>query len=74
MADVGVLTSGGSEDGGSEPKPFFNGVRNGDLKGLWSVLAASSRRRRFTCGVDIIPVAYDLEGCSLERCTVVAQP
>ena len=48
-----VLNSGGSEDGGSEPMPGFNGVRNGDLKGLWSVFAASFSRRRFACGVDM---------------------
>jgi hypothetical protein len=48
-----VLTSGGSEEGGSEPNPGFNGVRNGDLNGLWSVFAASFSRRRFACGVDI---------------------
>lgn len=48
-----VLSSGGSEDGGSEPMPGFNGVRNGDLNGLWSVFAASFSRRRFACGVDI---------------------
>lgn len=53
VAGAGMLTSGGSEDGGSEPKPCFSGVRNGDLKGLWSVLVASLRRRRLACGVDI---------------------
>jgi hypothetical protein len=49
----GVPISGGSEDGGSEPKPGLNGVRKGDLNGFCSVLVASFSRRRFACGVDI---------------------
>jgi hypothetical protein len=48
-----VLRSGGSDEGGSEPNPGFNDVRNGDLNGLWSVFIASFSRRRFACGVDI---------------------
>ena len=50
---VYVPISGGSEDGGSEPKPGLNGVRNGDLNGFCSVLVASFSRRRFACGVDM---------------------
>jgi hypothetical protein len=34
----------------------FNGVRNGDLNGFWSVFVASFSRRRFACGVDIFAV------------------
>lgn len=48
-----VPSSGGSEDGGSEPMLGFRGVRNGDLNGLLSVFAASFSRRRLACGVDI---------------------
>ena len=50
---AGAWISGGSEDGGSEPKLGLKGVRNGDLNGLLRVFAASFSRRRFTCGVDI---------------------
>lgn len=50
---IDVCASGESEDGGSEPKPGFSGVRNGDLNGLCSVLFASFNRRRLACGVDI---------------------
>ena len=53
---VGPSISGGSEDGGSSPMPGFNGVRKGDLNGLWSVLVASFSRRRFACGVDIFAI------------------
>jgi hypothetical protein len=49
----GVPISGGSEDGGSEPKPGLKGVRKGDLNGFCSVFVASFNRRRFACGVDI---------------------
>lgn len=59
---TGVLISGGSEDGGSEPMPGFNGVRNGDLNGLCSVLAASFSRRRLACGVDIFACRGSLGG------------
>lgn len=48
-----MLISGGSEDGGSETVLGFNGVRKGDLNGLWRVFAASFSRRRLACGVDI---------------------
>jgi hypothetical protein len=51
---IGVWISGGSDEGGSEPKPGFNGVRNGDWKGLESVFALSFSRRRFACGVDML--------------------
>jgi hypothetical protein len=53
---VGALTSDGSEDGGSSPMLGFSGVRKGDLNGFWSVLVASSSRRRFACGVDILAI------------------
>jgi hypothetical protein len=46
--------SGGSDEGGSlEGEACFNGVRNGDLNGLFRVLLASFIRRRFACGVYI---------------------
>jgi hypothetical protein len=51
---TGVLISGGSDDGGSEPKLGFSGVRKGDLNGFWSVLVASFSRRRLACGVDML--------------------
>jgi hypothetical protein len=54
---IGVWISGGSDEGGSEPKPGFNGVRNGDLNGLESVFTLSFSRRRFACGVDIFDCA-----------------
>lgn len=53
VASAGVLNSGGSEDGGSDPILGLRGVRNGDLNGLFSVFAASFSRRRLACGVDI---------------------
>lgn len=46
--------SEGSNEGGLEARTGFSGVRNGDLKGLWSVLVAVSSRLRFACGVDIV--------------------
>ena len=52
--NTGVFISDGSDDGGSEPGLGFNGVRNGDLNGLWSVFAASFSLRRLACGVDIL--------------------
>jgi hypothetical protein len=54
----GVLRSIGSEEGVSEPKLCFSGVRKGDLKGLCSVFEAS-RRRRLACGVDILAAGVD---------------
>jgi hypothetical protein len=53
-----VCTSGGSEDGGSSPMLGFNGVRNGDLNGFWSVFVASFSRRRFACGVGIFAAVW----------------
>ena len=53
---VGPGIPDGSEDGGSSPMLGFNGVRKGDLNGLWSVLVASFNRRRFACGVDIFAI------------------
>lgn len=52
-AGFGVDSSTCSDDGESSPGPGLRGVRNGDLKGLLSVLAAVFRRRRFAWGVDI---------------------
>jgi hypothetical protein len=52
-----VLTSGGSEYGGSEPMFGLTGVRKGDLKGFFSVFVASFSLRRFACGVDILRCA-----------------
>jgi hypothetical protein len=60
--------SGGSEDGGSEPKPGFNGVRNGDLKGLESVFALSFSRRRFACGVDMFGCAVSFVKLTMRLC------
>jgi hypothetical protein len=60
VINTDVLMSGGSEDGGSEPKLCFSGVRKGDLKGLWSVLVASLSRRRFASGVDMLAVVCAL--------------
>lgn len=57
FADSWVFESGGSEDGGSEPTTGLHGVRKGDLKGLVSVLLASSSRRRFASGVDMLNTA-----------------
>lgn len=44
----------------------LSGVRKGDLKGLWSVLEASFRRRRFERGVDIIGSIQALMQRSIE--------
>lgn len=49
----GVLCSGGSDDGGSEPTLGLSGVRKGDLNGFFNVLVASFSLRRLACGVDI---------------------
>lgn len=57
---AGVLTSGGSEEGGSEPILGLSGVRNGDLNGFLSVLEASFSLRRLACGVDILACAAAL--------------
>lgn len=57
---AGVLISGGSEEGGSEPMLGLSGVRNGDLNGLLSVFAASFSRRRLACGVDIVRCTWTL--------------
>ena len=57
IADSWLFESGVSEDGGSEPTTGLHGVRKGDLKGLVSVLLASSSRRRFACGVDMLITA-----------------
>lgn len=51
---AGVLTSGGSEDGGSEPMLGLSGVRKGDLNGFFNVFVASFSLRRLACGVDIL--------------------
>jgi hypothetical protein len=53
---VEVDVSGGSDEVGSlwEGALSFRGVRNGDLKGLWRAFVASSSRRLFACGVDIM--------------------
>jgi hypothetical protein len=66
-ADVvfGVATSTGSDEGGSLEfwgVSRFNGVRKGDLKGLWSVFDASFSRRRFACGVSMFSA-----NCALRR-------
>jgi hypothetical protein len=55
-----VLTSGGSEDGGSEPMFGLSGVRKGDLNGFFNVFVASFSLRRLTCGVDILGCAAAL--------------
>lgn len=55
-----VLTSGGSEDGGSEPMLGLSGVRKGDLNGFFSVFVASFSLRRLACGVDILACAAAL--------------
>jgi len=60
LSSAGVWISGGSEDGGSSPMLGFNGVRNGDLNGFWSVFVASFSRRRFACGVDIFAGVWAL--------------
>jgi len=60
ISSAGAWTSGGSEDGGSSPMLGFNGVRNGDLNGFWSVFVASFSRRRFACGVDIFAGVWAL--------------
>jgi hypothetical protein len=52
---------GASEDGVSlDDARGFNGVRKGDLKGLWSVFLASFNRRRLACGVDMISELHPL--------------
>lgn len=51
---AGVLISGGSEEGGSEPMLGLSGVRKGDLNGLLKVSEASFSLRRLACGVDIV--------------------
>lgn len=48
----------------------FNGVRKGDLKGLWSVFEASFSRRRLACGVDMISNTLPL--AALVRCKELA--
>jgi hypothetical protein len=58
---AGVLTSGGSEEGGSEPMLGRSGVRKGDLNGFLSVFVASFSRRRLACGVDILVCAVALD-------------
>lgn len=55
-----VLTSGGSEDGGSEPMFGLSGVRKGDLNGFFKVFVASFSLRRLACGVDILGCAAAL--------------
>ena len=60
VLSAGVWTSGGSEDGESSLMLGFNGVRNGDLNGFWSVFVASFSRRRFACGVDIFAGVWAL--------------
>jgi hypothetical protein len=57
---AGVLTSGGSEDGGSEPMLGLSGVRKGDLNGFFSVFVASFSLRRLACGVDMLVCAAAL--------------
>lgn len=56
MVGAGGLTSSGSNEGRLDALGLagLSGVRKGDLNGLWSVLLASLRRRRFACGVDIV--------------------
>lgn len=51
---AGVLISGGSEEGGSEPILGLSGVRKGDLNGFLKVSEASFSLRRLACGVDIV--------------------
>ena len=51
---AGVLISGGSEEGGSEPMLGLSGVRKGDLNGFLKVSEASFSLRRLACGVDIV--------------------
>lgn len=55
-----MLTSGGSEDGGSEPMLGLSGVRKGDLNGFFKVFAASFSLRRLACGVDMLDGAAAL--------------
>ena len=62
---TGVAASGGSNDGRSDKGESelgegFNGVRNGDLNGLCSVLAASFSRCRLAWGVDIVAISWAL--------------
>ncbi len=63
----GVLTSGGSDEGGSEPMFGLSGVRKGDLNGFLKVLEASFSLRRLACGVDILACTAALGSvrCSL---------
>ena len=63
---AGVLTSGGSEEGGSEPMLGRSGVRKGDLNGFLSVFVASFSRRRLACGVDILTCAAALGNRSVQ--------
>lgn len=57
---AGVLKSGGSEEGGSEPMLGLSGVRKGDLNGFFKVSVASFSLRRLACGVDILTFAASL--------------
>jgi hypothetical protein len=57
---TGVLISGGSDEGGSEPMLGLSGVRKGDLNGFLSVFVASFSLRRLACGVDILACAVAL--------------
>jgi hypothetical protein len=60
FGDGAGMRSDGSEEGGSELlSVWWRCVQKGDLKGLWRVLAASSRRRRFAWGVAMAGVALD---------------
>lgn len=51
---TGVLISGGSEEGGSEPILGLSGVRKGDLNGFFKVFVALFSLRRLAPGVDIL--------------------
>lgn len=51
---AGMLMSGGSDDGGSDPMLGLSGVRKGDLNGFFNVFVASFSLRRLARDVDIL--------------------
>jgi hypothetical protein len=64
---AGLLTSGRSEEGGSEPILGRSGVRKGDLNGFLSVFVASFSLRRLACGVDILVCLAALKECGVQK-------
>lgn len=64
---IGVVASGGSEKGGSEPMLGLSGVRKGDLNGFFKVFVASFTLRRLACGVDILACAAALRGLAVNK-------